>query len=629
MAKASKAKVMIVASQKTEAEKIRETIQKSGYSVISVSSSGKAALAELEKLSKSRKPSFFEQNKPEIVLMDVHLPRKTEEIKAAGQIRSRYDIPIVYLSTSADKKTIKPAKSFKPYEYVCKPFTEKDLSSAIELARSRHAGEKILKEEKLRLRVFMDSATDHFMLFDSELNLIEVNKACLERWGMSREDVIGKNILDITPGIHRTERYKKYLEVLRTGKPYFAEEIRGHPKFGDRFINAKVFKVGDGLGIVVTDITERKKAKEALGESEKRYRLLVESMNEGLVMLDHKGMVTYINDRFPEVLGANRDEIIGHSVMEFVKPTDQKVLKQQMRRRSKGQRGTYEIELQKKDGEKIIVFVSGRPIFDEKGNFKGSIAVLTDITNIRLAEQELNKSREQLRNLSLYLQSIREEERKLLSREIHDELGQLLTALKMDLSWLSKRISKREGNQELLLEKARSMSELLNKTMKSVQKISSELRPGLLDDLGLLAAMEWQAQEFENRTKIKCEVSLDSEEIKLDPELSISIFRIFQEALTNVVRHAHATKVKVRLSEKNGKLTMKVKDNGRGITEEEIYSPDSLGLVGMRERISPWEGQIKIMGTKNRGTTLSVTLPLKMSAGSKRAKSIPKQKPGS
>jgi two-component system sensor histidine kinase UhpB len=489
-----------------------------------------------------------------------------------------------------------------------------------------------MKETEKKISRLLDVAPHTFCLLDSELNIIDINISGVKKWGMGnfkKKDVVGKNILNFVPEAKITGRYQKLLEVLKTGKPYIMDAMPVHPKFGKKFVNFIAMKVGHGLGIIITDVTERQKAKDALSESESRYRLLVESMNEGLVMLDEKGMVTYINDRFPEVLGINREEIIGHSVMEFVDPADQKILKQQMRRRSKGKRGTYEIELQKKDGEKIMVFVSGRPIFDEKGNFKGSIAVLTDITNIRLAEQELNKSREQLRNLSLYLQSIREEERKLLSREIHDELGQLLTALKMDLSWLSKRISRREGNQELLLEKARSMSELLNKTMKSVQRISSELRPGLLDDLGLLPALEWQAQEFENRTKIKCEVSLQSEEIKVDPELSTSIFRIFQEALTNVARHARATKVKVRLNEKNGKLIMKVKDNGRGITEEEIYSPDSLGLVGMRERISPWEGQIKITGTKDRGTTLSVTLPLKMGTRSKRAKSIPKQKPGS
>ena len=628
MLKASKTKVMIVASQKTEAEGLKKILQKTGRSITHVSSSGKAALGELTKLSKSQKPSLFEKNKPDVILMDLDLSRKAEGKKTASQIRSRFNIPIVYLSSSLDKKTMETAKSSQPYEYIFKPVIEKDLSCAIEMILSRRAAEKILKEEKQRLRLFMDSSTDHFVLFDSELNLVEINKAALKRWGMSREEVIGKNMLDITPDIHKTERYKKYLEVMKTGEPFFAEEIQGHPRFGEGFINVKAFKIGDGLGIVASDITKQKKEREALRDSERRYRLLVESMNEGLVMLDHKGICTYINDRFPEVLGANRDDIIGHSVFEFIEPAYQKILKKQMRQRSKGKRGTYEIELQRQDGEKIIVFVSGRPIFDEKGNFKGSIAVLTDITKIRHAEQELKNSREQLRNLSFHLQSIREEERKLLSHEIHDELGQLLTALKMDLSWLSKRITEGEKDQELLLEKAKSMSELLNKTMKSVQRISSELRPGLLDDLGLLPAMEWQAQDFENRTKIKCEVSLDSEEIKLEPELSTSVFRIFQEALTNVARHAQATAVKVSIKERDCKLMMKVKDNGRGIAKEEIHSPASLGLMGMRERISPWEGKINITGSKNRGTTLTVTLPLKMSPGSRRAKPVSKPRSG-
>jgi len=610
MAKASPAKIMIVATEKTEAKEVKKILSNFGYTVTSMATSGEKALEKLKKLSKSRKIKFFGTEKPDLVLVDIGTHERMDGIEVASQIHSRFDIPVVYLTSYADKATVERAKTLAPFGYILKPLRERDVYVTIEMALYKHATEKKLIEEKERLTLFMDSIFDHFMLFDSGMNIIEVNKAALEVWGMSREEVIGKNILDMTPGIDKTLRYKKYLEVLKTGKPYFKEKIEGHPRFGDRLINVKAFKVGDGLGILVKDVTERKKAEEALQDSEKHYRLLVESMSEGLVRLDEKGVVTYLNDRFLEVIGATRDEIYGHSVLEFVDPTSQKMLEEQMRRRKKGEHGTYEVVFKRKSGGKVTVFVSPRPIFDEKGNFKGSIAVLTDITNLRLAEQELKKSREQLRKLSLHLQTIREDERKLLAHQIHDELGQLLTALKMDLSWLSQRLPKGHKEQRLLLEKTKSMSELLNKTMKSVQRISAELRPGLLDDLGLVPAMEWQAQQFEKRAKIKCEVSLDSEEVDLDQNLSTALFRVFQEALTNVARHAQATKVKVSFRERNGRLTLKIKDNGKGITQEEIQAPDSLGIVGMRERLSPWEGKIKITGTKDRGTILTVTVPL-------------------
>ncbi len=221
-------------------------------------------------------------------------------------------------------------------------------------------------------------------------------------------------------------------------------------------------------------------------------------------------------------------------------------------------------------------------------------------------EKKLIESQEQLHNLSLHLQSVRERESTRIAREIHDELGQILTALKMDLSWLNKRLT---NGQKPLLEKIRSMSKLTDMIIKAVQRISTELRPGILDDLGLIPAIEWQAQEFENRTNIKCEITLDCEDNDLDQDRSTALFRIFQEALTNVARHANATKIKVSLKEEPDKLLLEIKDNGRGITEEQISNPKSFGLIGIRERLYPWGGEVKIKGLSNRGTTLTVILP--------------------
>jgi signal transduction histidine kinase len=225
----------------------------------------------------------------------------------------------------------------------------------------------------------------------------------------------------------------------------------------------------------------------------------------------------------------------------------------------------------------------------------------------RAIEKKLIESQEQLHNLSLHLQSVRERESKRIAREIHDELGQILTALKMDLSWLNKRLT---NGQKPLLKKTKSMSKLTDMIIKAVQRISTELRPGILDDLGLIPAIEWQAQEFEDRTNIKCKITLDCEDSDLDQDLSTALFRIFQEALTNVARHAKATKVKVSLQEKHGKLLLEIEDNGRGITEEQISDPKSFGLIGMRERVYPWGGEVQIKGLPNKGTTLTVILPL-------------------
>ncbi len=223
------------------------------------------------------------------------------------------------------------------------------------------------------------------------------------------------------------------------------------------------------------------------------------------------------------------------------------------------------------------------------------------------AEREIRNSREQLRNLSAHLQSVREEERTRMAREIHDELGQGLTALKMDVSWLNRRFLEEDA---AFKKKLTSMEEVIDRTIQTVQKLSGELRPGILDDLGLAAAIEWQAEEFQNRTGIECEVSLSPEETVLNREQSTTMFRIFQETLTNVIRHARATKVEVRLEERTGSIVLEVTDNGRGITEAEISDPKSFGLVGMRERVDFIGGEVTIVGFPGKGTRITVTLPL-------------------
>ena len=225
----------------------------------------------------------------------------------------------------------------------------------------------------------------------------------------------------------------------------------------------------------------------------------------------------------------------------------------------------------------------------------------------RNVEKELRHSQEQLRNLSSRFNAIVEEERTRISREIHDELGQLLTILKMELSWLKKRLPKKE---EALRERTKSMAKLVDTTVQTLRKISTELRPGVLDDLGLTAAIEWQVQEFQARTKLRCSLNVHPEEILLDPDRSTAVFRIFQETLTNIVRHANANEVKISLVKREDELTLEVKDNGKGITQNQITNSKSLGLLGIRERALLWGGSVQISGLPGKGTTVTVRIPL-------------------
>jgi signal transduction histidine kinase len=236
-----------------------------------------------------------------------------------------------------------------------------------------------------------------------------------------------------------------------------------------------------------------------------------------------------------------------------------------------------------------------------------SLRETTERVKRKKAEEELQRSREELRNFSSHLQAAREEDRARIAREIHDELGRGLMALKMDLSWLRKKYK----DDAVLAEKSASMTKVVDETIQSVKTICAELRPGLLDTFGLSAAVEWEAKAFEKRTGIDCEVTVTPKDIVTDEQRSSAIFRIFQEALTNIAHHANATKVTARLEKVNGNIVLSIADNGRGIAEKDISKAQCFGLIGMKERVHSFGGEFKINGLpNNKGTTITINIPI-------------------
>jgi signal transduction histidine kinase len=231
-----------------------------------------------------------------------------------------------------------------------------------------------------------------------------------------------------------------------------------------------------------------------------------------------------------------------------------------------------------------------------------------EIGDRKSAEDEFRRSTEQLRELSAQLQSVREAERTRIARAIHDELGQALTGLKMDVAWLQNHL---DQDQSALLEKTQAMSDLTDVIVQAVRRIATELRPGILD-LSLVATIEWQLQEFQTRSGIEGKLISAPEETTLDVDGATTVFRIFQETLTNVARHAQATRIEVSVEENATFLTLRVRDNGRGITEGEIRSSKSIGLLGMQERARLRRGEVQFQGTPGQGTTVTVRLPLAM-----------------
>jgi signal transduction histidine kinase len=268
----------------------------------------------------------------------------------------------------------------------------------------------------------------------------------------------------------------------------------------------------------------------------------------------------------------------------------------------------------------VSVSLIARP-GEKPSGFRG---IARDITERKQAEEKLRTSRLQLRALARRLQHIREEDRIAIAREIHDEMGGGLTGLKMDLSWMLRKMSNADSGKErvALMDKIQTSNALIDQMIHVVRRISAHLRPSVLDDLGLIAALEWQLSEFTSRTEILHEFATTFEYVNMEEDTAVAVFRIFQEALTNVARHSRATKVTVFLREGerslfgDESLVLEIRDNGRGITQEEILNPESLGLFGMKERVLAFGGEISIRGEPGGGSALVLQIPRKQGEAS-------------
>lgn len=234
------------------------------------------------------------------------------------------------------------------------------------------------------------------------------------------------------------------------------------------------------------------------------------------------------------------------------------------------------------------------------------------ITSRMQITEEISDSREQLQSLSLHQEVLREEERKRIALEIHDELGQSLTGLKMEFHFLNKNFTKyvKESGVVPITDNIQGIQKTIDATVSSVRRIATELRPPIIDDLGLIAALEWQASEFQRRTGISCQLETELETLDINPESAIAVFRIFQESLTNIMRHAEATEIKTELVKKNQVISMCIKDDGIGIREDALKNKTSLGLFGMQERARLVNGELKISHGESEGTLIELTFPL-------------------
>jgi len=480
--------------------------------------------------------------------------------------------------------------------------------------------------------------------------IIDLNPAAAEITGSTPENLLGRTLADFPRLLERPFHGQR----LRDFGPGEVRDL-GEISYGDERIRQGIYSVRvfpfskNYLGVAFENVTGRKQAEQALLESEERLRLLIEGVREyAIFQLDPLGHVVSWNAGAERLKGYTSEEIIGKYFAVFYPQEDQVNDKPQRILAIAARHGQSEDEgwRIRKDGSRFWASVVVTALRDAQGNLLGFAKLTRDTTKTREKEEALTKAKEllelrieqrttvltrvnqelrreiaereraeeqlrtslgQLRALAARLQSVREEERTSIAREIHDELGQGCTAIKMDLALIGRRLTKK---QTQLRAKIDSAMQLAGDMIGTLRRIASELRPRILDDLGLSAALEAHAQEFENRTGIRCSVALPQEPFTLDADISTTVFRIFQESLTNVARHAQAMRVDARLEREKDQLIFQVHDNGRGFDAEQANPRRSLGLVGMQERALLLNGKLKIKGVVGSGTTVTLRIPL-------------------
>ena len=484
--------------------------------------------------------------------------------------------------------------------------------SIIDITERKKAEEEIRTLEETR-RLIMDSALDAIVGMDTEGKIIIWTPRAEQLFGWREEQVMGKLVADIiVPEELRAAHLQGLKRYLQTNTPVILNkliEVTAIDRTGRRFpieLTVVPIRAEDSVFFCsfIRDITERHEARIQIEKSRKLSDDIIQTLPGLFYLFNRQGKYIRWNKRKETITGYSHDEIAAMHPLEFFSEDKEKV-KQHIADCFEHGETVVEAELVTKEGIHIPFYFTGLLV-----EYEGQECLLCtgiDISDRKQAEVLLRESSERLRELSAHLQTVREEERIRISREIHDELGQQLTVLKMDISWLKRKIPADDPKVE---QKMNDLMKVIDHTVKTVRKISSDLRPSLLDDLGLAAALEWHSQEFEKRSGIQTTFVAAIPEMEIEPATATAMFRIFQETLTNVARHADASVIEATLVQEDEKLVMRIRDNGKGFSKNDINNKRTLGILGMQERAAIIEGEYRIESSPGEGTVVEVKVPI-------------------
>ncbi|HYC86467.1 MAG TPA: PAS domain S-box protein [Chryseosolibacter sp.] len=449
---------------------------------------------------------------------------------------------------------------------------------------------------------------------DNHGNLLVYNKAAVDLWG--KEPVPGISWssswqMYSLDGSLLKEKFSPVSAVLNARRPVeYPELIVIRPDRQLRYIQpfpTPLFDVDgnlSGVVVVISDITHRKNAEDEL----KKLSVIAKKTTDAIIMTDPHGNIEWVNQAFTRQTEFSFPEVIGKKISEFLHGpgTDQETKARIAERMRKGEAFEFEIQKYSKSGRLYWVEIKGQPLFDDDGNLTHFFEIETDITERKMAYEELTKKENEIRTFAKQLNTVLEEERSRIAREIHDEFGQQLTGLKMSLSVLQRM----DPSETVYRETVQDMMAGIDTTIQSLKTFATELRPGILDTLGMIPSIEWLIREFEKKTHIPCIVRIKVTRKSFDKTISTTYFRICQEALTNIARHAGATRVVVEVIEADNCLSLIVTDDGRGIASEKMDHAYSMGLLGMRERARLIDADLSIRSQEHVGTSVEITVKL-------------------
>jgi PAS domain S-box-containing protein len=566
----------------------------------------------------------IDQINPDIIITDYLLP-DMNGLEFLEELQRRHkEIPVVVVTGQGDENIAVKAMKLGAYDYIVKSADFFSLVPSIiekvilrkKLKRALQESQALYEQERNKLNSILASMVNPLAEIDENMTINFANPVFERTFG---KDLIGKPCEAI---------FGKSCDVNAPCRKAIKDRQIQNREFED--INGRIWHITIAPGIelewgmvtavlVFQDITERKQAQEALLENEQRLSQIVQGSSIPTFVIDTNHIITYWNKACENLTGISASAMIGTprqwlAFYSAERPVMADLIVdnvpgEEMARYYGGKYhesavidGAYEAEDFFPDlGERgKCLFFTAAPLRDIKGRVIGAIETLQDITERKAYER-------QLQHLSERMIDLQEEERSRISRELHDELGQVLTALKFDAAWLRRYLP--EG--EIAAKKRfQEMCDLIDGSLSAVRRISSGLRPGILDDMGLEAAIEWHAKEFQQRFGIECVTLLDLPKKRLANHLETGIYRIVQEALTNIARHAKASMVTISTEQKDQTLSVKIVDNGIGIEPSRIQSPLSTGISGMRERAEILSGTMEIRGKSGKGTEVTVKVPL-------------------